>query len=794
VVLTRNEFGVWIEERLSDPTTQFVNQNISFDFACVAATWPHLIPLIFAAYDDDRVICTIALARLLDLGHRGWISERGDYDLETLSERYLGRHVDKKHPWRLRFGELDGLPIYEYPPEALEYVVGDARAPWDLCAHLFTLAKEHRVPLDDLYRQTRAAFWLELTRAVGLYTDEVYVGQLRQWIDTERPRLRATLSAAGLIEEKLRAAPRAKYWTGRWTRKKAPKDHPLHTYWAQWPKLVKELSRVDVAGEQRAQLEEEQRRLVASLEPAGLLVRKMAREPARKEKTGEWKKNTKVAQAYAGQLVSKGYEFGRTPTGLYQLNETAADQCGDPLLQDYVLWGRLDKVEAEVVKMEGGVHAPLHFGFQALVNSGRTSGASELGLNAQNRDRSFFGSRESFIPPRGHALGSIDYDANELRTLGQACLDLVGHSELARILNEGKDPHLMFASKFSGWAYEWAVDHKKDPLVKERRQMSKAFNFGAPGKLGEIKFQLYARDQYGVGIPNSRFSVEPRAGFVPISPEHLDGTVFARGLPLAVREKAKVSRWGRAGPTYVRTDEDGKPLDPLNADGTPMERVLTKWLFETYGTLYVKEHTYAWYKAEWYQMDPAFLKYFRVVRQLLDESGGSITQLRTGRLRAGVGLPDACNTLFQGLAADGGKEAGWRLTKSMFLDHASPIWGSRIVNFVHDEFITSAPLDRLHEVLFAQTEKILEGMAQLTPDVPPTATPAAMRRWTKSAETVYDSKGQLVPWEDFRLAVGIEEDLKKNVDDEKKTAKLILERNDLEAFFQRHDLQIMGVW
>ncbi len=102
------------------------------------------------------------------------------------------------------------------------------------------------------------------------------------------------------------------------------------------------------------------------------------------------------------------------------------------------------------------------------------------------------GVRECFVPREGFVYCSVDYEALELHTLAQACLELVGESSLAEALNKGIDPHLLFACNYliTDIPYDEAKkirkdeNHPKHELVVYNRNVAKAYNFGAPGSLG----------------------------------------------------------------------------------------------------------------------------------------------------------------------------------------------------------------------------------------------------------------------------------------------------------------------
>ena len=122
-----------------------VGHNIAYDFGVVCAEWPELIPLVFAALDADGVSDTLIRHMLHDIA-KGTVSPGS---LADLSEKYLGKHLEKENTWRLRYWELDGRPLASWPPEALEYARKDAET---------TLAVWHaqKNPADE-FPQVRAA-------------------------------------------------------------------------------------------------------------------------------------------------------------------------------------------------------------------------------------------------------------------------------------------------------------------------------------------------------------------------------------------------------------------------------------------------------------------------------------------------------------------------------------------------------------------------------------------------------------------------------------------------------------
>jgi len=121
----------------------------------------------------------------------------------------------------------------------------------------------------------------------------------------------------------------------------------------------------------------------------------------------------------------------------------------------------------------------------------------------------------------------------------------------------------------------------------------------------------------------------------------------------------------------------------------------------------------------------------------------TVTQYPSRRIRGGCTYTVACNTQFQGLAADAAKAAGYALAKACELGDLRT-W--KVWNFVHDEFLLRGPAhdaDRAARVV----QSIMETeAARWIPDVPPKAEPVVSGVWSKAAKQVFDARGRLIPW------------------------------------------------
>jgi len=159
-------------------------------------------------------------------------------------------------------------------------------------------------------------------------------------------------------------------------------------------------------------------------------------------------------------------------------------------------------------------------------------------------------------------------------------------------------------------------------------------------------------------------------------------------------------------------------------------------------------------KRAWLKQWPEMRKYFKHVSDLLeiDESSedfeefAAVSQLVSGRMRGKTRYTAACNSYFQGLAADLAKKACYDIAKACYVKGVNPIlYGSRSVVFVHDEIIMEHPEETAHERAFEQARIMVEAGKPYCPDVPLKAEPALMRYWTKDATETYRD-GRLVPW------------------------------------------------
>lgn len=152
-----------------------IGANFAFDAAVLARKYPELLPLIFQAYFDGRILDIQLAQRLIDLakgeldGYRlpegTWI--KYSYSLAALHERYGFGKLEKEDTWRLRYGELIDVPLAQWPRDAKQYALDDSVAP----LKVYRSQLQYDEFLVDLAAQSRAAFALHLMSCRGMVTD-----------------------------------------------------------------------------------------------------------------------------------------------------------------------------------------------------------------------------------------------------------------------------------------------------------------------------------------------------------------------------------------------------------------------------------------------------------------------------------------------------------------------------------------------------------------------------------------------------------------------------------------------
>jgi hypothetical protein len=405
-------------------------------------------------------------------------------------------------------------------------------------------------------------------------------------------------------------------------------------------------------------------------------------KPKTKKPGAELSKNMAVIK----ERVFNAYNGNppHTEKGATKTDRETLEDSGDLVLEKFAEVGKWEKFNTYVPSLEAASTVPLNVKPNVLVSTGRTSYDGLIQLMPRRG-----GVRECFVARHGCSWSSVDYSFVELVTLSQCCIDAVGSSELADAINADMDPHCILGADLMGITYEAFVElyAAKDPGAKDIRQAAKAGNFGYPGMMGYIKF----------------VTAQKKAGY-------------------------SVCEWflrdGQCGGTHIVHEWEGDSLEqPLCCRCIEQSQV-------------IRER----YLGRWKEVP----KYWNWVMGNVRRDD-AITHFVDGRVRGSPHGPAAANSYFQGRAARGAKLAVIALTKEMYLVPESPLYGSRLMVFAHDETLLEIPDEKLHEAAHRQAEIMVEKMREVCPDVKVKAAPAAMKNWWKEADAVY-AEGRLVPW------------------------------------------------
>lgn len=689
-----------------------VGANIAYDVAVMAqdavTQGKDIWTDVFNLYDPDHGILRgeckgrvfdVQVAEALrgiaegTLGKDPFTNEKlgrsGRYSLDAVTQILTGREDAKLNDkYRLSYAMFDNWPLKDLPEAARQYPVDDVKNTlddarrqcgfekkrdthrWDgatcsRCGDSVSNASEfcwHTAPhpnLNDHSRQVYAALCLHLGACWGFHIDQTAVAALKKRVEAERAAGIQRFKTVGIIREN--------------------------------------------GTEDQAEL----KRMVA---------RAYGASGGCTACTATGRDGTKKCPKCDGTGYDLPPQVPLTPKGGIGKSRDVLQESGDDLLVAYAEFGEGKKLPSTYIPFLENVdqddvphpEAPITLSPNVLLETGRASYNGVIQLLPRKG-----GVRECITARPGRVFSSTDYAAGELVTLAQACLDMVGTSELAKALNDGLDAHLALAGTMMRKSYEEMLTRHiaGDKQVGYYRQGAKAANFGYPGGMAELTFTIRKRGEADLFTPCEN------------GPEELDGVRGYKGLRSCILLRGAT----RCGEKKI-TNYKGKQCPPV------CEACV----------LANKDARAAWFK-QWPEMTP----FFRVVQDNLDRDAGVVTQLRSGRIRGGVDFTSAANGYFQGLLSDAAKNAMCAVTRECY-DHTckSPLLGSRFVLFAHDELICEHPADVAHEAATRVGELMVAALRAMCPNMGPAvkADPALMLRWSKNVKSKYVD-GRLVAWD-----------------------------------------------
>lgn len=201
ILVDKEEIREWFLQHLGNDDIEFVGQNVAFDFATAASTFPELLPLIFHAYKNNRVTDTAIRQQLYDVAVGRTFSDdkiKG-YSLAGLVKLIFDEEMTGKEGediWRLRYGELEDIPLENWPEEAIEYALNDSIDTY----RVWETQSEGQDLIRGEHEKAYAFFVLGLMQNYGMRTNKEAVAHCRALHEKTIAELLPELKEAGLIE------------------------------------------------------------------------------------------------------------------------------------------------------------------------------------------------------------------------------------------------------------------------------------------------------------------------------------------------------------------------------------------------------------------------------------------------------------------------------------------------------------------------------------------------------------------------------------------------------------------
>jgi DNA polymerase-1 len=151
-------------------------------------------------------------------------------------------------------------------------------------------------------------------------------------------------------------------------------------------------------------------------------------------------------------------------------------------------------------------------------------------------------------------------------------------------------------------------------------------------------------------------------------------------------------------------------------------------------------------KGSWQGAYPEMPWFHRWVAALIDAGEDCYRLTRSGRYRGGLRFTTLANQVFQGPTADAGKLAVWEITRRAFCEPQSALYGSHVINFVHDEVNLETPIGKARAAAVEVEEIMKAAYLWVCPDVPVGVTAMLTDRLSKLVKPVYDEDGELEVW------------------------------------------------
>lgn len=697
--------------------------NAPYDFGVMAADAERrgedLMPLVIDKHHRGQVH-DVLIGCALDCIYNGWYSRKGWIDprtqapirkpdgsdakrfsLEIALDVTLGRKDAKVRDfWRERYALLEPVPIADWPDDAREYPVDDARNTLAIaCAQHGLLPRGDGITreignLAGMPRETRAALGLHLGAVWGMRTDHRWLERLAARVEELHARRTADFGEFFKREHE------------RGCFRKAAKRG------AAAPEIPEDCVSTCDFGKEDGPLV---RRMVALAYGATGSCPACGGSGRRMNLKGTSEVSC-LPRSFPGEKTCDGTGLDlasapalpKTEGGGVSASRDTLKESADERLSAYGD-DEFEKVRTTYVPyLRKGAHHPLCLDPNVLVSSFRTSYYGPFQQMPQAGE-----ARVSFVARDGWYFSSCDYSGIELCTLSQVYLWLFRASPMADVINATGDPgslHDEFGAKeILGITLDEFRRRKKlkEQFITDVRNLAKRCNFGLGGGMGAYKFVLTCR----------------REATTMTGP---DGTAYKGLRPCLIFGarrcgEVKVTQWGKmtGPPTCRKCIETVVPI---------IESWVRRWQMQ---------------------------RYFDYMTANADGLAQVLLPF-AGAIRGGVGFTDGANGHFQGLAAILAKVALWQVTRECYALEDSVLYRTtRVPGFVHDELVSETMARVAHKtaprVAALMVQAANEGFdwhPPVVPDVKVKVDPALSRRLVKAMEPAYDAAGDLIPWED----------------------------------------------
>lgn len=184
--------------KLTELTSQLeplVAHNMKFEALIITKYFPELKEKLQAKFRRKEMKCTFINEKLIDNTREKPLNR---YGLDKLVNHYLDIDISAGKSgddvWRLRYSELDGIPREEWPQEAINYALDDAKYAIDVYLHQFKLVKNPDLSVE-------AEYYLNLMGLEGIRISKERVIELENELKAKIAPFYTKLEEANLVEK-----------------------------------------------------------------------------------------------------------------------------------------------------------------------------------------------------------------------------------------------------------------------------------------------------------------------------------------------------------------------------------------------------------------------------------------------------------------------------------------------------------------------------------------------------------------------------------------------------------------